>query len=515
MKGTMLVKARLRNLVMVEPKIHRLGIYVAIILSWFVYSKYQYGLREWSSAEAGTLARKIATVAIVFVAIAMICVFESKRLSDLKKFACIYVMLSAIYFCALPMYREADGIAHFARAYEISEGYMLSDINNEGIGGRELPQGLFLDMDDDLKKIPDGFEKRLGDDRIFMNFWAASLYNPVTYFPQAAGIFGVRLFTDRVLLMAYAARAVNWLVGFVLIFLSIKHVPGTRRKMLMMLISLLPMSIHQAISLSSDGMVLGLSFAMVSFCIYMRYNHADKLKCKHLFFMYCIAILISIYKIVYMPFCLLLFLIPSERFRSMKSYMMHVLILGMTVLLISFGWLAVSSKYLIEVNEGVNGSEQIAFILQNLHTYLWIMVKTILINFESYYYSLIGSPLGRSDIQIGFMVILICSIPLFAALLCKGNGNQVNKVEVVFSNIVSACVVGLIFTSLYVQWTFVGSDIIYGIQGRYFIPVLFPLAMGVMPDKCMNIALPFKTLGLPMLFANVCAGMVVFYTCFL
>ena len=35
---------------------------------------------------------------------------------------------------------------------------------------------------------------------------------------------------------------------------------------------------------------------------------------------------------------------------------------------------------------------------------------------------------------------------------------------------------GLIFTSLFVQWTTCGSDSIAGIQGRYFIPIL-PLLM--------------------------------------
>ena len=35
---------------------------------------------------------------------------------------------------------------------------------------------------------------------------------------------------------------------------------------------------------------------------------------------------------------------------------------------------------------------------------------------------------------------------------------------------------GLIFTSLYVQWTTIGSESILGVQGRYFIPIL-PLLM--------------------------------------
>lgn len=63
------------------------------------------------------------------------------------------------------------------------------------------------------------------------------------------------LFTECVLLMPYATRMLNWMMGFVFDFLSIKYVSGTRRKMFMMLISLLPMSAHQAISQSSDGML--------------------------------------------------------------------------------------------------------------------------------------------------------------------------------------------------------------------------------------------------------------------
>ena len=41
--------------------------------------------------------------------------------------------------------------------------------------------------------------------------------------------------------------------------------------------------------------------------------------------------------------------------------------------------------------------------------------------------------------------------------------------------LVILAIIALIFTSLYVQWTTVGSKSILGIQGRYFIPIL-PLA---------------------------------------
>ena len=34
----------------------------------------------------------------------------------------------------------------------------------------------------------------------------------------------------------------------------------------------------------------------------------------------------------------------------------------------------------------------------------------------------------------------------------------------------------LIFSALYAQWTPVGNDVVKGVQGRYFIPLLLPLA---------------------------------------
>ena len=35
----------------------------------------------------------------------------------------------------------------------------------------------------------------------------------------------------------------------------------------------------------------------------------------------------------------------------------------------------------------------------------------------------------------------------------------------------------LMFTSLYVQWTPLGASFIDGVQGRYFIPLLIPIAI--------------------------------------
>ena len=48
---------------------------------------------------------------------------------------------------------------------------------------------------------------------------------------------------------------------------------------------------------------------------------------------------------------------------------------------------------------------------------------------------------------------------------------------------VSLLVFALIFVTLYGQWTAYGYDKILGVQGRYFLPLLFPLILALKPKR--------------------------------
>ena len=58
-----------------------------------------------------------------------------------------------------------------------------------------------------------------------------------------------------------------------------------------------------------------------------------------------------------------------------------------------------------------------------------------------------------------------------------------NWKEKIYIILMTLATVGLMFTSLYMQWTAVYSDTIDGIQGRYFIPLLLVIAMLWMSKK--------------------------------
>ena len=65
-------------------------------------------------------------------------------------------------------------------------------------------------------------------------------------------------------------------------------------------------------------------------------------------------------------FCLLLFLI-SERtvLKAGKNYWFHVVCAGAVILILSFGWLAIASRYLCESQPGVDTAAQLVGILKD------------------------------------------------------------------------------------------------------------------------------------------------------
>ena len=92
--------------------------------------------------------------------------------------------------------------------------------------------------------------------------------------------------------------------------------------------------------------------------------------------MYVLTGFLCLCKVVYMPFCLLLFLIPKERFKSRKNYWFHVVCAGAVILILSFGWLAIASRYLCESQPGVDTAAQLVGILKDPAAFVLTFVRS-------------------------------------------------------------------------------------------------------------------------------------------
>ena len=153
-----------------------------------------------------------------------------------------------------------------------------------------------------------------------------------------------------------------------------------------------------------------------------------------------------------------------------------MLIAGIAVV-INLLWLGFSSRYLLNLRDG-DSKYQVLLLFKNPIMYIQELIYTFNLYGNNYLTGMLGESLGWGElIRLNFIVpsvlfvLLIIELVTDETLRNKFSGWQKFVIFITF-----LIIFGLIFTSLYVQWTTIGSESILGVQGRYFIPIL-PLLM--------------------------------------
>lgn len=406
-------------------------------------------------------------------------------------FAVVYLFMSICTMAAVPAFNSPDEYSHFLRSYEVSRGHMTS----EGNGGNDLfsygrtfNSGMIPDFSAkdhvSLWDIGENMDQHINAEKTqFYGFGNTALYAPTSYLPQAIGIRIADLFTDRPVILAYGGRIANMLCFGLIFFLAIHFTPVGKN--FIALLGLVPVSVQAANSMSADADALALTVAMVVFVLYMRYKEKRVMNRKQLVLMYMLTGFLCLCKVVYMPFCLLLFLIPKERFGNRKKYWCHVVCAGAMILVLSFGWLAIASRYLCESQPGVDTAAQLMGILKNPVVFVLTFVRSLDAFGITYLTEMIGSNLGWLNIPVcsllaaGYLMILVLQV--------SGNNDMAEIRMDLQSKFmlggVSLLVFCLTFVTLYGQWTAYGFNKILGVQGRYFLPLLLPLILALKPKK--------------------------------
>lgn len=411
---------------------------------------------------------------IIFAGICMVKFYDEVH----KFYIIIFLLVGLFYFFIYPIGTVPDEYNHFYRAYEISEGHMVSDINENNIAGRDLPGNLKVIMDEydtSLVEMWNNVDLELSEEREYYSFWTMSLYAPVSYAPQSLGIFIARLFTKSVVLIFAMGRLFNFISIAIVSYFAVKYIPVGKK--IIALIMLLPVNMQEAISLAPDTMVTALTMAFIAFILHLRYTQKDAMSKKQLVLLYIMAIAISLYKIVYIPFCMLPFLIPAERFGGKKQFTIHAVCMAICVIATGLGWLSFAGRYLMDIDGGRDSDAQVAYILSDIPNYFRIMWATLKINADEYFYTMIGSILSWGTVSVPKGYLILYAIMLGFGIFQKDKMPEKFGVVRGLLFVVVIAVFLLIMTSLYVQWTNHKSPYIDGVQGRYFIPLLLPVLL--------------------------------------
>ena len=270
--------------------------------------------------------------------------------------------------------------------------------------------------------------------------------------------------------MAYFGRIFNAAVALVLIYFSIKIIPFGKK--IIALTALLPIAIEGLTSLSPDAITISSSLFLISYVLSICFNKTkEKIEKKDFIILLITSIVVSLCKIVYLPLIFLVLLIPKEKFENTKQRLIFTLVIMGLGIVVNLVWLGISSTYLSIYD---SSSGQVLSVLSNPFNYILMVMYTLMQNFGAYTLGMVGIELGWCEIVkvLPFVAYAFVALLVIATLSTNNKKLVITKKYYIIFAIVSLIIIGLILTSLYVQWTQPGSNIIVGVQGRYFLPIL-------------------------------------------
>ena len=300
----------------------------------------------------------------------------------------------------------------------------------------------------------------------------------IYYFPAVIGITIGRL-CNLSTAAVYTLGRIFMLAAYIfLTYVALKKIPVF--KTAFALIMMMPSTIARAASISQDGMLMAYTFIFMAFAVYYIHNK-EIIKIKDAVIMALAGIFMTVGKGgAYIPFLLLLFLIPKENFGKRIKY---GVIVGASIAL-SFGAYCLWNLSLFtDIAGSAGGAENnlawteeegytIKYILTNPLRSLKVFINSFFTFSGTRYVELIGSGYGWLQIYTSEVWVVAYTILLvFTTFSTNEEEYCFDKKQKFMSVIIVIFSSLLVIISMWIFWTPLSSDNVLGVQGRYFIPI--------------------------------------------
>lgn len=412
-----------------------------------------------------------------------------KNLSIEKIFAIITLFFGMLYVFILPPFQSVDEGMHFFRTYEISTGKFVAQ-NVNGKIGDYLPQSLSnfydlytpfiknIDKKTSINDIKRNLRLELNPNQItYTQFTNTALYSPLCYISQIPGVLLAKLFNLPLAFIYYFGRISNLISYCILVYFAIRIIPC--HKLSMMALALMPMSLSLAAAYTCDVAVIGLNFLWIALLLKTLVNKEFPLGEGGFAVL---AFLIALCK-SYVLLLPLILLLPLKNFKNLKHYLFTILSTALCALT-GFGiWYLTSKGLTLNMNDTVaDYQNQLIFIKSHPIEYILVLIKTFLIKTPRLYITMIGV-LGWQDTKLDWITYLIYPAIIYISMCADSIRIFLQHWQK--SIILISTILGIIltYTSLYIMWTPVGNDVVLGLNGKYFIPMVLPILLLFNPKR--------------------------------
>ena len=445
------------------------------------------------------------------------------RMKTEKVFLVTGGMLALIYMLLLPPLSVPDEEVHLKQAYEYTSRIMGREASKHGTVVMDKEDFHAMQMFETTPSLPE--YDRLKDEILKSGRESGTIEIPhtdtrapaVVYVPGMIGILLGRILGLNGILVIYLGRICSILFYLMTMYWFIRLANFARAAAFV--IAVLPMTVQQCCSYSYDSVVIEFVFLYLALLFRLIYEK-QAIKRSQIAAYALFMILLSVCKGgMYMPLCLLTILIPADRFYGRKK---KIIFTGCMAAAAVAAFLTTALRNVLYV---VNPTAQqtadaylagenygVAGLLADPMEFILLSVRTLFLSGSTFLENMFGSQLGWLDINVSRIVVYGMLLLTGLSILQMENGGSYSSLSVTIRQkrmflLVIALSAAMVFATMFISWTPRESTEIFGIQGRYFLPLL-PLVLMLFHGKSITIK---KDISRKIMFSAVCLQCVAIY----
>lgn len=443
-------------------------------------------IRMIRSSRLGSKLAYVTGILLAGYGFAVWCLLRKREFEWQHFFLTSVIPLALVYMVVMAPWSAADSSSHYTAAYRFSSRILGCSVDEEWLGRAEdadFYRTIWRNANPSMRDyvaLASDF-KIFAEDKTLVEMpfdlekgEAMKYYSILNYWPQILGLTLGRLLGLSAVLCVYLARICIMLFYISACYHAIKMVPVG--KSIFALVPLLPIALVMSSAISYDSMVLPVSMNLVASTLALYKEPGDR---KRVYETAVWAFMTGAVKgggyLILLP---LSFVLYNEKEKKKSLGIIAKIVLSGLVAVVLFDVILPAGSTLFQFGVEGNGKMTAMLAFRQPLYFVKLCMETYIKYSDYLILSMLGTQLSWVETSLpGTLVLMLLIVMGVAALFEKDALSLKKRDKWIFLFVILICVV---FTPMMLlSWTDQSSDVVEGLQGRYYLPVL-SLAMLVM-----------------------------------
>lgn len=403
-----------------------------------------------------------------------------KNKNKLEELFLIIAIPIASFYCIFSLPGDIpDEYKHFARAYDTTKGKIIIDKYSE------IPSQVISSKDglQNVKKLFNKFLEKTDYNNTKIIYNAASTYNPILYIFASLSIFIVEKIGVNIYIGWYIGKILNLIFYLIMGYFTIKKMPSF--KMLTFLYLLMPMNVYLCTSISCD--------ALINTCVLYLIAHILNIKSENkkvTYLDYLVIIILGfigiVTKPIYFPIILAVIIISRKQLFSNINNKIRTISSIISILLLYYIWNKLNSHSNFNLPETIGvGDLGLKYAIFHPFSTLKVLFNFLIYWPDTYILDFIGYKFIWSSAKVptGYATIYLILMLLVSIIRDdKDDFKLKDKITFIMCSLIASA--GVIVAMYFIEYR--SNMLLYelwGIQGRYFIPIFILFFMCISKIK--------------------------------